>query len=98
MSAHHAAADLLGEASRVADDDASPLQTLDPRLNGGPGQIEPPGRLRMSDASILSQKRNQGTIGGVEHHIDQFWWRNAETYWAFRQPVYGVLQSFAVFS
>jgi hypothetical protein len=52
----------------------------------------------MADAGVLAQQGNQGAIRGVEHRFDQSGWQIAENYLAFRQLVYGVLHSFAIFS
>ncbi len=94
---HHAARDLFGKAQGIAGDHPTAFQALDPGLHGGAGEPEPSRRLRMADPGILPQERNQGTIGGVEHHCDQSKWQYAENYPSFRQLVHGVLHGFAVF-
>ena len=77
---HEPAAHRLGKADRVADDDAPALQALDPRLDGGPGKLEPAGRLRVTDAGVLAQQPDQGAVGGVEHRSDQSYRRCADVY------------------
>ncbi|SCY54963.1 hypothetical protein SAMN02927923_01637 [Microvirga guangxiensis] len=62
MRAHHAPADLLREPQGVADDDPAPLQAFHPRLHGGAGEFQAAGCLRMADAGVFAQQRNQGTI------------------------------------
>jgi hypothetical protein len=51
----------------------------------------------MADAGVLAQQGNQGAIRGVEHRFDQSGRQIAENYPAFRQRVYGVLHSSAIF-